>query len=209
MSPRHLILVRHGESEFNVANRAARIFCGQFDSPLTARGREQACEAGKVLGARGDLRIARIASSALSRARETLELLAPHLPQAVQVVPALVDLNERSLGLFENRTEADVFQEFPQYRDDDRFNRFQNDFVHKAPQGENLTDVTGRAWSAIKQLLADPDGDLVVVSHGVTIRCIMGQALGLSPTEVIQLRIPNAVPIILRRVDGYAFERLE
>ena len=50
----HFVLVRHGESQLNVLNRKARVFCGQTDTPLTDRGREQARTAGKMLAARLD-----------------------------------------------------------------------------------------------------------------------------------------------------------
>ena len=54
------------------------------------------------------------------------------------------------------------------------------------------------------------DGDLLVVSHYNTIRCIIGRAIGLTPQQIVQISIPNAVPIVLRcRKSGEPFELVE
>lgn len=201
-----LILLRHGESEHNVANRTARVFCGQFDSPLTLLGRAQASAAAEQLSQNADLPIGRAVSSSLVRARETLDIVLARYGESVCRLPHDSNLNERSLGLFENRDEESVFSEFPQYRDDIRYRHFQNHFEQKAPQGENLTDVTIRAWGALQRLIAESSGSLLVVSHGVAIRCILGKALGLTNEKVIEMKIPNAVPIVLRRQGADFYE---
>ncbi len=208
MTPQLLILLRHGESEHNVANRVSRVFCGQFDSPLTPRGRDQAKVAAQQLSQNTDLPIARAVSSSLVRARETLDIVLTQYGADIHRLPHEPDLNERSLGVFENRDEEAVFREFPHYRDDIRYRHFQNHFEQKAPQGENLTDVTVRAWGALQRLIAETSDSLLVVSHGVAIRCILGHALGLTNEKVIELKIPNAVPIILRRRIGDSYELL-
>lgn len=195
----HLILLRHGESQLNVMNRQRRVFCGQFETPLTDFGREQARSAGRQLAARDRLRIAWGVSSCHERSCETLTLAAQQLPYAVELLPPAMALNERSLGRFEGLGEEEVFRDYPQYRDDAAFNRFQNHFVQRALEGENLAEVTLRAWPAVESLLAEREGDLLIVSHYNTIRCILGRALALSEEAVLNLRVPNAVPIVLRR----------
>lgn len=213
----HLILLRHGESQLNVLNRQRRVYCGQFETPLTDFGREQAREAGRQLAAREELKIAWAVSSCLERSRETLRLVIEQLNYAVELLPPIAGLNERSLGQFENCAEEDVFREFPRYRDDADYSRFMNHFVQRAPEGENLAEVSIRAWRAVEELLTDigagiqpapQDGDVLIVSHYNTIRCILGQALLLEQEAVLNLRIPNAVPIVLRRSAG-RFELLE
>jgi broad specificity phosphatase PhoE len=219
----HLILLRHGESQLNVLNRQRRVYCGQFETPLTDFGREQARAAGLQLAARSDLRIARAVSSCHERSRETLRLAIEQLAYPVESLPPVEGLNERSLGRFEGLAEEDVFRDHPQYRDHPDYRRFMNCFVQKAPEGENLAEVSIRAWRAVEGLLADcgagvpparaaetaapQTGDLLIVSHYNTIRCILGRALLLPEEAVLALRIPNAVPIVLRR--GERFELLE
>lgn len=195
----HLILLRHGESQLNVLNRQKRVYCGQFETPLTDLGREQARAAGRQLAERQHLRITRAVSSLHDRSRETLSLAAGELGYAVQLLPPMSGLNERSLGQFEGLAEEDVFRDHPQFRDHEDHKRFMNCFVQKAPEGENLAEVSHRAWQAVERLLAEQDGDLLIVSHYNTIRCILGRALLLSEETVLGLRIPNAVPLVLRR----------
>jgi broad specificity phosphatase PhoE len=96
-----------------------------------------------------------------------------------------------------------VFAEHPQYRDDPALNQFDNHFSQKAPGGENLLEVTERAWPVIERLDRDYRGDILVVSHYTTIRCILGRALGLSERMVQRMRVPNAVPIFVQRSGGY------
>jgi 2,3-bisphosphoglycerate-dependent phosphoglycerate mutase len=197
-SVRHLVLVRHGQSQLNEVNRHTRVFCGQYDTPLTELGRAQAQEAGRLLANHPEVRLQAAVSSCRQRAGATLALIVEALPYSVEVLPADGAFNERSLGVFENCAEADVFRDYPHYRDDERFNRFQNDLLQKAPGGENLAEVRQRAWPALQRLLDSVAGDLLVVSHYNTIRCLLWQALDLSPQQVLDLRIPNTAPIVLR-----------
>ena len=132
----------------------------------------------------------------LDRARETLELIVRHLPHPPQVETPIPAFNERSLGIFEGRREADVFREFPQYLSEP-LRQFREHFLHKAPQGENLTEVTARAWPALESLMATTTGDLLIVSHFATIRCLLARALQLSATELLQLRPQHAIPFVL------------
>jgi broad specificity phosphatase PhoE len=192
-----LVLVRHGESELNAANQAARIYCGQIETPLTPRGRQQAVDAARRLAELDYLRLARAVSSPLGRAAETLEIVLASLAQRIERLPAAAGLMERSHGLFEGRREQDVFREHPRYRDDPHYNGFMNHFDQHAPGGESLAQVTERAWPALLALAASGTGDLLVVSHYNAIRCILGKALDLPAAAVLQMRVPNAVPIVL------------
>ncbi|MBC8872526.1 MAG: histidine phosphatase family protein [Planctomycetes bacterium] len=195
----HLVFVRHGESELNVTNRDGRIFCGQTNTPLTDFGRQQASDVGDALAARAELRIERAVSSALSRCRDTLDLILRRMPNGVECLPDSSALNERSLGKFEGRNAEDVYAEFPEYRDDPKFNQFQYNFTQKAPEGENLKEVTDRAWPVVRELEKACAGDILIVSHFTTIRCMVGKALELSEQRTLRLKVANAVPVILER----------
>jgi len=195
---RHLVLVRHGESELNAANRTARIYCGQIDTPLNDLGRKQALEASRQLAALEYLRFTRAISSPLARARETLELMLAEWNDSVELLTSSSALMERSHGEFEGREESEVFAEYPHYRDDPKFSGFMNHFEQHAPGGESLAIVTARAWPVVSELMKEADGDLLVVSHYNTIRCIVGQALKMPTDAILRLRPANATPIILR-----------
>ena len=193
---KHLILIRHGESELNALHRQRPVFCGQIETSLTAEGRRQATAVGDYLAQHPELRPRRGVSSTLCRAVDTLQLIVARLPYEVELLPSSAGLNERSLGDFEGLLEDEVFATHPHYRDDDAFNRFRNDFVQKAPGGENLTEVTNRAWPIVEEFM-NGSGDLILVSHYNPTRCILGKALGLSPAEIVTIKPRNATPVVL------------
>ena len=121
------------------------------------------------------------------------------LPYGVERLPDSPALNERSLGRFEGRSAEEVYAESPEYRDDPKFNQFQYNFTQKAPEGENLKEVTDRAWPVVRELEAACTGDILIVSHFTTIRCMVGRALELPEKAILDLRVANAVPVILER----------
>jgi 2,3-bisphosphoglycerate-dependent phosphoglycerate mutase len=206
---RHLVLVRHGESQLNVVNKEKRVYCGQIDTHLTDFGREQAAEAGKRLKNLGYLQLRRAVASPLQRAHETLSLMLNEHRECILRLPHHPELMERSHGEFEGLSDEEAFARFPHYRDDPNFAEFMNTYDRCAPGGETLAMVSARAWPVISRLMQE-DGDLLVVSHYNTIRCIIGQALGLSPQQIVQISIPNAVPIVLRHRQPHGgFELIE
>jgi broad specificity phosphatase PhoE len=194
---RHLVLIRHGESELNAVSRHTRTYCGQNETPLTERGREQARLAGQKLTRLSYLQPQAAVSSPLSRAVHTLELVIAQLQASVFVLPPVPGLVERSHGCFEGLTEEVVFRDYPHYRDHPDYCHFMNHFKQSAPGGETLTIVVNRAWSALQQLTASTTGDLLIVSHFNPIRCLLGRALNLPRAEILRMHIPNADPIVL------------
>jgi len=200
---RHVVLLRHGESELNAVNRSKRVYCGQFETPLNERGREQALAAAQRLMELDYLRLSAAISSPLERAKETLSLVLSQLPGVIRVLEPSARLLERSHGAFEGRSEEEVFAEHPAYRDDPELACFMDHFHLHAPGGESLSVVSQRAWPVVEGLLSAEEGDVLVVSHYNPIRCIVGRALGMSEAEILRLRVPNAVPIVLRYVGGY------
>ena len=107
--PKRLILLRHGESAINAIQATQAVFCGQFDTPLTELGQRQASAAGKVLADRTHFRISHAVSSRLPRASDTLAIVLEALSPRPELLPAHAGFNERSLGLFEGRSEQQVF----------------------------------------------------------------------------------------------------
>lgn len=189
---KRIILLRHGESEWNLpCAPAERKFTGQFDVPLTEKGRAQARLAGEEIRRLGFF-IDHIMCSTLKRACETCSLVVSRL--GVDVPVRHMDaFNERSLGLFEGRLVEEVFREYPEYRP----LPFTNDFILRAPGGESLSDVADRAWPAWESLEGMSGRDALIVSHAVTIRCLLGKALGLSGEETKAIHVPNAQPVVV------------
>ena len=194
---RRIILVRHGESQINAVWKEKAIFCGQLDTPLTEKGRLQALDVGRLLADASQFRISHAVSSTLVRAVDTLQLIRQQLTTAPELLPATPAFNERSLGLFEGRAKEDVYREFPEYESDPDYCNFRDHYQQKAPGGENLSEVTSRAWPALESLLKLAQPDVLVVAHCQVIRCLIARAISLDPNEISSLKIPHAVPILL------------
>ena len=196
---KHLVLVRHGESQLNVVNKEKRVYCGQIDTQLTDFGRVQAKNAGERLKGLGYLQLGRAITSPLERAHETLYLILAEINGRIVELPHSPELMERSHGEFEGLTDEEAFEKHPLYRDHPNYANFMTTYDRCAPGGETLAMVSARAWPVVDRLMReDSGGDLLIVSHYNTIRCIIGRALDLTPEQIVQISIPNAVPIVLR-----------
>ncbi len=204
----YLILARHGETEINIRNRVERVYYGRQESPLTQLGREQAGMLGRELAARTDIRLRFVASSNIGRALETARLSLRELLDPPEIVPC-ADLTARSLGIFEGMTRDEVERSHPAYIHDPRLNGFDSDFYKRAPGGENLSDVTRRAWSAVEWVRERTNGDILLVTHATVVRCLLGAILGMPAADIPTLKIPNASPVYLRLTgDGYESQDL-
>ena len=199
------ILVRHGESEINAAWKEKAIFCGQIDTPLTEKGRQQAIDVGRILADASKFRISHAVSSTLVRAVDTLQLIRQQFTAAPELLPAMSAFNERSLGLFEGRAKEDVYREFPEYENDPDYCNFRDHHQQKAPGGENLSEVTSRAWPALESVLELAQPDVLIVAHCQVIRCLIARAITLDANGISSLKIPHAVPILLTQAGASGF----
>lgn len=155
--PARLLLVRHGQSEWNAVGR----WQGQADPPLSDLGRRQALEAARALGA-----IDAIWSSDLQRARDTAEIIAEELGVGPVVVDP--DLRERDAGEFSGLTRAEIEERFPGYLADGR----------RPPSWEPDEHLLARAMRALRRIAAAvPGGDVLVVTHGGLVYAVE-QSLG-------------------------------
>ena len=160
--PTTFYFVRHGESEGNAAGR----FTGQTDSPLTARGRQQAQAIADELAS---VRFDRIVSSDLSRTRDTAEAIAKRQGLEVEVLPELreIDVGERTGKPF------DEVRGLPNWTDDG--------FV-AWPGGETLDRVITRVLGVIERLVRESPGKtILVVGHGGVNRILLSHFLGKLP----------------------------
>lgn len=160
--------MRHGESEAN----AAHVFAGQTDSPLTARGREQARAVATALR---PVHFDRIVTSTLSRTRDTAAEIAAGRGVTVE---AFDDLKEIDLGEAAGKP-FDEVRGLPNY-DGDGFTQW--------PGGESLDQVVARALRVIDGLVAESPGRTVcVVGHGGVTRILVSRFMGVLPKLI---RVP-------------------
>lgn len=160
-------IVRHGETEMNV-NRQVQ---GHTDSPLTETGRAQIEKTAKELAKH---KIDLIISSDLGRAKETSEIIANVTGAEIIYEPAL---RERSYGPHEGKP----------YEDVDHIHHNANSY-HETLEGvEAYIDVEDRAWKAFEEYRATHRAkNVVVVTHGGTIRALKKRLYDLSHEEVVQ-----------------------
>jgi len=169
---RRLVMLRHGQTEFNAGSRMQ----GQLDTDLSDLGRAQAVAAAEVLAKRQPLTIV---SSDLRRAHETALTLSEHSGQPVRIDTRL---RETHLGDWQGRTHSEIDAMSPgariAWRDDARW----------APHGgESRIDVADRSLPLVAELVAaepewgadEPDRPVVLVAHGGLIAALTAALLDL------------------------------
>jgi probable phosphoglycerate mutase len=162
-----LLLVRHGETDWNAAGR----WQGQTDIPLNPRGQEQARDVAARLRHMG---IAAIVSSDLLRARTTAEIIAAELGLEVNYLDA--SLRERSFGCFEGLTREEVEARFPE-----AWARYLADPGPAPPGGESRDALVERLLPALASAANRLPGPLLVVLHGGAMRALLSEHMGEMP----------------------------
>lgn len=188
-----LILVRHGETLWNVQKRIQ----GRCNSPLTARGRRQAEVNGEVLAKE---KVARIVASPAGRVKESLKHMAFKPKVSVQFDERLI---ERNMGLWE-QLKWDVVRE--KWRAD-YFRCRGNPKKERPPHGESLNDVERRVGTLLRELLSERATDVeeppvALVSHGGTTRSILDWFGILAQDRYQDARFYNDVIYRLSIADG-------
>lgn len=147
-----LLLVRHGETDWNAASRVQ----GQSDRPLTERGRAQAQALAEAL--RGEA-LDVVYSSDLSRARDTALAVATERGLEVRTH---VGLREKDFGTWEGLTDVEVLARFPEAR------------RGHWGDGETAEELASRALATLHEIAArHPDARVLVVTHGGPFRAVL------------------------------------
>lgn len=180
----NLVLMRHGESEANLADQ----FTGWLDPPLTARGVAQARVAGAALADRG-LEIRTAFASPLLRTVASCGLVLEALGRS-ELRPRLCDaLVERDYGELSglNKDEANARWSTCQVE------RWRRSYAEAPPGGESLRDTAARVMLGyVREILpAAMNGTTLVVAHGNSLRALVMALDGLSPDEVEDLELPT------------------
>jgi len=182
-----LVLVRHGQSLWNLENR----FTGWVDVPLTATGEAEAARAGELLRGRT---FAVAYTSALVRAQETLRILTATMgidPPTIRDVA----LNERDYGDLAGLDKAATAERYGA----DQVHRWRRSYDEAPPGGESLADTAARTLPFFERaILGDvrQGKDVLVVAHGNSNRSIAMRHDGLGPDEVVRLELATGVPVV-------------
>jgi len=176
-----VILVRHGQTDWNVQGR----WQGQTDVPLNALGLAQAEAVAETLDGRP---LAAIYTSDLQRAVQTAEALS-----RTSGAPIFLDarLREIDLGAWEGMFFPEI-----EATDGERLRALrEHPATHRAPGGESPTEVQERVVAVLREIAAAyPDDRVAIVSHGLALAAIKVYLLGLPLDDVWNYEPPNASP---------------
>jgi 2,3-bisphosphoglycerate-dependent phosphoglycerate mutase len=192
MTDRLLVLVRHGQSEWNLKN----LFTGWRDVDLTDKGVAEAQAAGRQLKALG-LRFDVAYTSALVRAQRTMDLMLEELGQ--RSLPVIRDqaLNERDYGDLSGLNKDDARKRWGE----EQVHIWRRSYDVAPPGGESLKDTAARVLPYyIQDILPRVlRGARVLVSaHGNSLRALVMVLDHLSPQEIVKHEIATGVPLIYR-----------
>ncbi|MBZ0282855.1 MAG: 2,3-bisphosphoglycerate-dependent phosphoglycerate mutase [Anaerolineae bacterium] len=182
-----LILVRHGQSRWNLENR----FTGWVDIPLTAEGEAEAQRAGELLKT---CQFDAAFTSALSRAQETLRIILEVIDQPD--VPTQRDqaLNERHYGDLQGLNKDETAAKFGK----EQVHIWRRSYDVPPPNGESLKDTRARVlpyYQAHIEPLVLAGKQILVVAHGNSLRALVMMLENISEQNISDLNIPTGIPM--------------
>jgi len=213
-----LILLRHGQSEWNDLN----LFTGWTDVDLTAQGEAEARIAGELLGAQHDLDLRVLHTSVLTRAIRTAEIALHAAKRSWLPVQRSWRLNERHYGDLTGKDKKETADQFgleqvktwrrsydvpppPLPAGDPRSNlgdpRYRDVPSEFIPATECLKDVVARVTPYFRDVIVEDlrreavrGGAVIVVAHGNSIRALRKVLQHIADEDIAQLEIPTGIP---------------
>jgi 2,3-bisphosphoglycerate-dependent phosphoglycerate mutase len=214
-TPGRLILVRHGQSTWNLEN----LFTGWVDADLSAQGRAEAAQAGREL-LREQLEVHMAFTSVLKRAVRTLWIMLDEMDRMWVPVERSWRLNERHYGVLQGLNKAQTVAQHgeaqvkswrrsydipppPLGADDPRHPRHDPRYADVDPQllpaAESLKDTLARMlpfWHARIAPELRSGRNVLLVAHGNSLRAMVKMLDELSETDIVGLNIPTGVPLL-------------
>ncbi|WDR01815.1 2,3-bisphosphoglycerate-dependent phosphoglycerate mutase [Devosia algicola] len=199
-----LILVRHGQSEWNLKN----LFTGWRNPGLTEKGIEEARETGRVLAAKSivpDLYY----TSSLKRAQHTLDLMLEEMDIVNVTIVRNTALNERDYGDLAGLNKDDAREKWG----DEQVHIWRRSYDVPPPGGESLKDTAARALPYYEQEIQPKvaAGQTILVSaHGNSLRALVMAIEGLTPEEILKREIATGQPTAYKlKADGSLDKRID
>lgn len=210
-----LILLRHGQSEWNLKN----LFTGWVDVDLTDQGRAEAAEAARLIAAAGlDFDLA--FTSTLKRAIRTLWIVMDSMDRMWVPVQRAWELNERHYGALQGLDKAETVRRHgeeqvliwrrsydvpppPLADDDPRHPRFEPRYAHvdpaRLPAAESLKDTLARVqpyWEAEIAPAIRAGRKVIIAAHGNSLRALVKMLDGLTEEQILKVNIPTGIPLV-------------
>ena len=197
-----LVLVRHGESEWNKANR----FTGWKDVGLTDEGMAEAHRAGAMLKETGQ-RFDCAFTSTLKRAHNTLDIILDELGQGKLPTVKAAALNERDYGELVGINKDEARKRWGA----EQVHVWQRSYDTAPPGGESLKDTALRVIPFFQKWIVpelQKGRNVILVAHGNSLRSLIMELDKLDPDEVMQVELPTASPLVYRiNADGSVAEK--
>lgn len=219
----HLVLVRHGESEWNRLN----LFTGWHDVGLSENGVAEAKESGKLLREEGfDFDVCH--TSVLKRAIHTLDYILDEMDRVWLPVVKSWKLNERHYGALQGLNKAETAEKYgeeqvklwrrsfdvppPELEEDDKRNpRLQAQYRdvgenERLPLSESLAATIARVMPYHRDVIEKDmraGRRVLIVSHGNSLRALVKHLDAISDKDIVDLNIPTGIPLIYELDDGF------
>ncbi|MGY8788546.1 MAG: 2,3-diphosphoglycerate-dependent phosphoglycerate mutase [Fidelibacterota bacterium] len=215
MNKHKLVLLRHGESQWNLENR----FTGWADIGLSEKGIGEATSSGKILKENG-FNFDKVFTSVLKRANHTMDICLKEM--SISDIPIEYNwrLNERHYGALQGLNKAETAKKYgdeqvliwrrsystpppPLEIDDERHPRFEDKYKdldeNELPTSECLKDTVDRLlplWHDIMAPSIQSGGEVLIVAHGNSLRALIKYLENISEEEIVGLNIPTGVPLV-------------
>jgi len=197
-----LILLRHGQSQWNLENR----FTGWKNVPLTEKGEAEAKKAGELIR-KHNISIDRVFSSVLERANRTAEIaikkaeLNNLLENNKIIMTSSEKLNERDYGDLVGLNKQETADKFGK----DQVHIWRRSFDTPPPNGESLKDVVERVSPYFKENikpLIDKGDNILIAAHGNSLRAMMIELGMYEPEEISNIELPTGSPLCINLDQG-------
>jgi phosphoglycerate mutase, BPG-dependent, family 1 len=192
MKSSYLVLVRHGQSEWNEKN----LFTGWKDPKLTPRGVDEAIKAGKELKEAG-YSFDKMFTSDLFRAQDTGRIILEQMNLASIEVIKDISLNERNYGDLAGLNKDEARKEWGE----DQVHIWRRSFDIPPPGGESLRDTADRVLPYFRENIIPEliQGlNILVAAHGNSLRALVMELEEISSEEIVELEISTGVPLIYK-----------
>ena len=197
-----LILLRHGQSQWNLENR----FTGWKNVPLTEKGEAEAKKAGELIR-KHNINIERVFSSVLERANRTAEIaikkaeLNNLLENNNIIMTCSEKLNERDYGDLVGLNKQETADKFGK----DQVHIWRRSYDTPPPNGESLKDVVERVAPYFKENikpLLDKGENILIAAHGNSLRAMMIELGMYKSEEISNIELPTGSPLCINLDQG-------
>ena len=189
MKSRNLILVRHGQSEWNAKN----LFTGWKDPGLTDQGVSEAKNAGKLI-LEQNIEFDVMYTSMLSRAQKTGDIILRILNHKEIPIIKNEALNERHYGSLAGLNKDDARKKWG----DEQVHIWRRSFDMPPPDGESLKDTADRVLPYFETEIMPKvisGSSILIAAHGNSLRALIMKLDSISPEDIVKLEIPTGAPI--------------